>query len=102
MPMVITYGVWNFGCTLHSRGGIRWSRDIANTTRLAPIIKVSTTVVRPATAPAAIRVAKPGLPTEVNAEASAAFGSIWSYFTMPVITRATGAVEDRADHQRGR
>ena len=57
MTMVITHGVWNFGCTLLSGAGSRWSRDMANTTRLAPIISVSTTVVRPATAPAAIKVA---------------------------------------------
>ena len=54
---MITYGVWNLGCTLLSIGGSRWSRDIANTTRAAPIISVSTTVVRPATAPAEISVA---------------------------------------------
>ena len=57
MMIVITYGVWNLGCTLLSTGGSRWSRDIANTTRAAPIISVSTTVVRPATAPAAMSVA---------------------------------------------
>ncbi len=39
------------------RPGSRRSRDMAKMMRVAPIIRVSTTVVRPATAPAAMTVA---------------------------------------------
>ena len=79
-------GVPVLGLVRPSHGGSSQSRDIANVTRVAPMIRVITTVIRPATAPAAIRVAKPGLPTDSKADASAALGSISVYFTMPVMT----------------
>jgi hypothetical protein len=40
-----------------SRGGRRWSRDIAKLTLVAPISRVMTTVAKPATAPALMIVA---------------------------------------------
>ena len=43
--------------TLPNFGGSSQSRDIAKITRVAPMSRVMTTVVRPATAPAAMRVA---------------------------------------------
>ena len=89
IAIVRRYGVPNFGCVLPSCRGTRWSRLIANTTRAAPIISVSTTVVRPATAPAEINVAKPARPTERNASASAASPLMSVYLTMPVMTMQT-------------
>ena len=64
--------------TLPRPDGSSQSRDMANTTRVLPMSSVMTTVVRPATAPAEISVANPGLPTSVKALASAAEGSILS------------------------
>ena len=55
--MVISHGVRYFGCTLARPIGSSASRHIAKIRRVAPIIRVSTTVVRPATAPAEISVA---------------------------------------------
>ena len=75
--------------TLPRAGGSSQSRDIAKITREAPISRVMTTVVKPATAPAAIRVAYAGLPTVSNAVASAASLEIWSNGIIPVMTSAT-------------
>ena len=58
--------------------GSSQSRHIAKRTRVAPIISVMTTVVSPATAPPAMSVAYPPLPTDSKALARAAEGSIWS------------------------
>jgi hypothetical protein len=47
----IRYGVPKRGWTLDSHGGSRWSRLIANSTRLWPSSRVRITVVSPASAP---------------------------------------------------
>ncbi len=89
MVSVIFTGVPVFGLTCANGRGSRPSRLIANSTRTAPIISVITTVVRPATAPAAIIVANPSRPTSWKAVARAALGSMSLYLTIPVMTRAT-------------
>ncbi len=76
--IVMRRGVPVWTLVLPSTGGSSQSRLMAKTTRVAPISSVMMTVVRPATAPAAINVAYPSLPTASKAEASAASGSIWS------------------------
>ena len=55
--MVMRSGVPVWTLVLPSTGGSSQSRDIAKTTRVAPMSSVMTTVVRPATAPAAMSVA---------------------------------------------
>ena len=55
--MVIRSGVPVRWLTLPEGAGSSQSRDIANSTREAPMSSVMTTVVRPATAPAEISVA---------------------------------------------
>ena len=75
--------------TRPNRAGSSQSRDIAKSTRVAPMSSVMTTVVSPATAPAAMRVAYSGLPTVSKAVASAASVEIWSKGIIPVMTRAT-------------
>ena len=59
MPMVtvILTGVPVLGLVVPIPLGSSQSRLIANTTRLEPMSRVMTTVVRPATAPALMRVA---------------------------------------------
>ena len=57
MPIVIRTGVPVRGLVRPIAGGSSQSRDMAKTTRLAPMISVMTTVVRPATAPPAMSVA---------------------------------------------
>ncbi len=75
---VIRTGVPERAEVLPNPGGSSRSRLIANSTREVPIRRVITTVVRPATAPAEMRVANPSLPTSRNAVASAADVSISS------------------------
>ena len=58
MATVIRSGVPVRWFTFPKAGGSSQSRDIANSTRVAPMSRVITTVVRPATAPAAISVAR--------------------------------------------
>ena len=55
--MVMRSGVPVRWFTLAKDAGSSQSRAIAKSTRVAPISRVMTTVVRPATAPAAMRVA---------------------------------------------
>ena len=57
MMRVILIGVPVRWLVRARRRGSSQSRLIANTTRVAPIISVMTTVIRPATAPAEIKVA---------------------------------------------
>ncbi len=71
-------GVPVFEFTLANGRGSRPSRLIEKNTRTAPIIRVITTVVRPATAPAEISVAKLSWPDSGEGAASAASGSILS------------------------
>ena len=87
--MVMRRGVPVRGFTLPKDAGSNQSRDIANSTREAPMSRVMTTVVRPATAPAEISVAYAGLPTDSNAVARAASAEILSNGIIPVMTRAT-------------
>ena len=70
--MVIRIGVPVSWLTTPSPRGSRWSRLIANNTRVAPVISVITTVVSPATAPAAMIVPTVSWPALVNALAKAA------------------------------
>ena len=49
--IVVTYGVWNFGCTLPKTGGSRPSRLIEKKMRGWPMSITSTTDARPTMAP---------------------------------------------------
>ena len=72
MATVKRYGVPYRGCTAPSQDGSSPSRLIAKNTRLCPSMRISTTVVRPASAPMLTTVAKPGRPTARNASDSGA------------------------------
>ena len=101
MVIVIRTGVPVLGLVrARTPAGSSPSRLIAKSTRTAPISSVITTVVRPATAPAAISVAKPSLPTAVNAVASAASGSISLVGHHPGDHQRDRHVEHGADRQR--
>ena len=97
----MTHGVRNFGWTLASPIGRSASRDIAKMIRVAPIISVRTTVVRPATAPAEMSVAIQSAPWNTNALARAAAGSRLLVGHHPGHDQGDRAVEDRADRERG-
>jgi hypothetical protein len=77
VPMVIRYGVPQRGCTTPIAGGRRWSRLIANSTRDWPSMRISTTEVRPASAPSEMMPEKTGNPTLRNASASGAVTDSW-------------------------
>ena len=78
VAIVVRYGVLKRCDTAEKTGGSRWSRLIAKNTRLWPIMRMSVTVVRPASAPIEMICAIADWPTERNASASGASSSILS------------------------